>query len=421
MCHWRTKTAMAILTVLAVTAVVIVFRHARETSQAPQASPRQEPSSTGVDDAPAPRQAADELTPEDIETAHALLAESVRERTSDAAGLLPPTKAEAQRALMNDPEAQWAAIEKVEDLFLAAFDALENYREVREQLVGEIAEEYGPVTAGRVPALVDEAAGMEERFWLEGDFTKLASFDYIYRARALLELCVEADPYSEDALRGLSQVIQSGWPSLRTTYGPQVYVENIRRAKDVYVVLHQLWQNCLSKREAKDFWDIAYAYDFMIATQLVQWCERDLETLYELNETPLENRIHYDGDAPRASDDLASISERIEAAQWVSRLAARKGGYWKTYEDTFDSLASDLLDFGELPSVRFITDTTWYDSLEEKYRRSWWRGTSFVGHPDRASSLMPMHIAGELSEQMFEAMRKGDRKKVQEIRQKLGP
>lgn len=420
--HWRTKAVLGVLAILAVTAVVMVLRRAPQTSPTPPASPQQEPSRTGVDDAAAP-QAPDDLTTEDVDAEDALLAEAVRERTSDAAGLLPQTKPEAKRDLMNDPEAKQAAISKVNDLFLSAFEQLEDYDDARERLVGEITEEYGPVTADSAPALVDEAAGLAEQFWLEGDFTNLESFDHIYRARALLELCVEADPYSEDALRALSQVVRSGWPSLPRTDQAKVYVENIRRAKDLYVVLNQLWQNCLSKREATDFRDIAYAYDLMIAPQEVRRYERDIESFYKRTETPLEDRISHDGDAPRASDDLIGNSERIKAAQWASKLAGQKGGYWKTYEETFDYLAKDLLESGSeiMPYVRFVRDTTWYDSLEEKYRRSMRRGASFVGHPDRAASLMPQHISGELSEKMFETMKRGDRTKYQEIRKKLGP
>ena len=66
-----------------------------------------------------------------------------------------------------------------------------------------------------------------------------------------------------------------------------------------------------------------------------------------------------------------------------------------------------------MPYVRFVTDTTMYDSLEEQYRRSMRRGASFVGHPDRAASLMPQHIHAELSEKMFEALKSGDREKAQ--------
>ena len=90
--------------------------------------------------------------------------------------------------------------------------ALPSYGVVKEKLKEELLASLGPISEDRLAELVAEARALEERFWQDGDFENVQAFEHIYRARAILEVCLEAAPTDEGALRAICDVIPAGWP-----------------------------------------------------------------------------------------------------------------------------------------------------------------------------------------------------------------
>lgn len=262
--------------------------------------------------------------------------------------------------------------------------ALPSYGVVKEKLKEELLASLGTISEGRLAELVAEAIALEERFWQDGDFENVQAFEHIYRARAILELCLEAAPTDEGALRAICDVISSGWPrpiydgedkALRWLYWQHKY--------DLLAPMYTLWKEHLSKKPAQTDRDMYFAGDLLLTTYT-----RDAEKALYLDEFHRQN--------PNPSTQLVQLvndgfpdERRLEIAKWALEGVRAKGGSWeKFYADYFESwIAAD--DKGKVkPEMGFVRDQTDYPNLVERFRVVIGRGYSFVGQETREDNLV---------------------------------
>lgn len=214
--------------------------------------------------------------------------------------------------------------------------------------------------------------------------------DIIYEARALLGLILDADPKHEGALRQLCEVIQAGWPCIKTWSDDRetIAFEYWQRRYDLFIPMRTLWKEHLSKRPAATPEDMNYAYDLVTFAWTLDDEKRKsdaLEAFEKLN--------------PNPSVELAQlvrngwpIDDKLAIARWARDGAATIGGRWTFYSTYFDAcikwLESGADERGYVLSAYFVTQGG-EPGIIENLRFTSGRGRSFVGPETRRESLVP--------------------------------
>ena len=267
------------------------------------------------------------------------------------------------------------------------WSTLPAYAETEAFLKEKVRQEYGDITTAMVPELVARSSVLKEQFWDAGDFNSPASFQAIYEARAMLELCLKVAPNDEKALRELCDVIMSGWPAVHVD-GASAEVErrSMEGRNTIYAPLKRLWEEHISKKEEVSFDDLLLAYDF------VHWASLPAESLGPaLSELRKQNpHIKQEEWMAAATDFLAKGQRRV--AEWALDVCTRRGAEWSYYAEGFRRDLESLDKNGWFAR-------TWPLALPQPYERdlafrfSLGRGESFKGPASWRNTLVPV---GEL-------------------------
>ena len=208
------KTAyLCALTLVAIVAGVLVFRLAwpdngSEVAQGGNGETIEAPSTdVGPEDTAGTQ--TEKVTGDGAAAESDDLTEETEEILEDVAEKVAPKKDPLSHPVGSMLSLRQKAAEKRKKVKLA----LTPYAEKKEELYKKIAAKWD-LTPESVPAMIEAALKLNEEFWQAGDFDDVASFDYIYEARAILETCLEVDPQSEKALWAAVEVAEAGWPMI---------------------------------------------------------------------------------------------------------------------------------------------------------------------------------------------------------------
>lgn len=271
------------------------------------------------------------------------------------------------------------------------------YSEIRDALKAEILAAEGEITKEATPGLVARAEELKETFWEMGDFDDISSFDHIYEARAVLELCLEADPKDEGALRQLVEVLQSGWPYLLTPKEimrldgksdtadeKKLYERNFEGFYGSYEPLWTLWETHVSRRADPTLDDLAVACALIRSGMPSEAYERVTEEVLKKNpdatkEEIIEARMGF------------SKGRQMRVLEWALDASQRKGAQWDVYgkilrrgQEKIQS-AEYLSSFAVPVRIPLRADSVKY----------WGRDHIFEGPRERRESLVPLHEAWE--------------------------
>lgn len=271
------------------------------------------------------------------------------------------------------------------------------YSEIRDTLKAEILAAEGQIAKEAIPGLVAHAEELEETFWEMGDFDDISSFDHIYRARAVLELCLEVDPEDERALRQLVEVLQSGWPYLLTpkeimrydgksdtSDEKKLYERNFEGYNESYGPLWTLWETHVSRKAEPTLDDLAVACALMRIGMPAEMYEAVTNEVLEKNPDAtkkeiIEARMGF------------SKGRQMRVLEWALNASRRKGAQWDVYgkilrrgQEKIQS-AEYLSSFAVPVRIPLRADSVKY----------WGRAHIFEGPRERRERLVPLHEAWE--------------------------
>jgi len=236
----------------------------------------------------------------------------------EAEGSQDDAEAELKAALRRrQMEEHVSLLEHLVEQETKMYSTLPSYHAVRERLIEELRAEYTAAEIQDTALLINNARELEKAFWGNGDYEELANLDFLYRARALLELALEGDPANEEALRGLCEVIQAGWrvvvpePKQKGTE-PVMLLERQRRY-DVFIPMYNLWEKHLSQEPATTLEDVAFAYDLMVTTwpkYEIEDREAFMKTFRERNPNPSPELVDY-------IENGIPVEKRLSVAKWA--------------------------------------------------------------------------------------------------------
>jgi len=282
-------------------------------------------------------------------------------------------------------DARFATIQKY-------FTEVPLYGQIESGIKEALLAEYGPITAAKVPTLLNNAITLKEAFWGNGDFDHLENFDVICKSRALLELSLEADPSNEAVLTELIDVLLSGWPkTLSMEYDSErLDFAHLQHKYDIRVAIERLWTEHVSKRDAATPQDMAYALDLLV------YCWTDAEELrkYEsmaknLGLQPREGFLGVLRKSVTSRQDLTIV-------EWAIAHAEKMGSEGRFYRRMFcpmiDQIANGQRPIAYNTGHTVMKDTTSYSDYADEIRFSG-TGSSFMGPAKRKERLEPYHIS----------------------------
>lgn len=261
---------------------------------------------------------------------------------------------------------------------------LPSYHSVKEQLIEKLRAKYAGAVTNGIATLLEDAGTLGKTFWKNGDYRKLSNLDLMYEARALLELALEIDPNSEQALRQLCEVIQTGWPIVvpdadQKGTQPVMMLEHQRRY-DLFIATWRLWEEHLSKRPASSPEDIAYAYDLMLWTRPkheIDDREAFIDAFNKRNPNPSPELTAY-------MEDGIPIEKRLAVARWALAGARQPESPISEWTGTLEETIS-ALESGSKASIRHAMKPFFWDevTLGDNTRYIWGRTFSFHGPQER--------------------------------------
>ncbi len=274
-------------------------------------------------------------------------------------------------------------LEEMLDKRRNVYAQMEPYYTVRQRIKDELRKTYGQITEDNIASCLDDVRGFRSLFWSAGDFDNVDSFDAIYGARALLEICLEDQPDNEHALRAMVEVLQSGWPRMPTGVEKEGFFERWPVKAELQNYLWRLWDKHISKKQDVSEMDLCYTADLI---GWPTWSSRSPEELISmLNEDKShsdEFKSHFKalvGSAPLDDEKRGLI------AKWAIGACVRKG--WQDHERQF-RLHLDSIEQSTFPpfDMYFFASVTG-ESKEQEHRFTSMRGQSFLGPDSRVKHL----------------------------------
>ena len=212
------------------------------------------------------------------------------------------------------------------------------YADEKDSIQSDIIAAEGEITPEKIPALVELALGLSETFWEKGDFDDAANLDGIYRARAILDLCLEADPDSEEAMWAMIEVAESGWPHFmgsadHARFRNSPDAEDVRELFDrsyegwhlAQDVTWQLWEKHVQKKTDPSRDDLAVAtYLLLQGRPMQKFYKPFVDELRRENPDISQEEI-------RAARDALRRETTLEIADWIVKASDNKGGEWDIY------------------------------------------------------------------------------------------
>ena len=168
---------------------------------------------------------------------------------------------DAVRSLLQDE-----MVLKIVETRVAAIEQIGIYHLIRDEVRAKVLAEYGAVTLDTIAEFLKVATKIEEKFWAEGGFESRAALAELYEARALLEMCLEADPGNEPVHREYIDVLWAGWPVGHNRLQGGTAHEGLwlwRHRYDLYEAILPLWEDYLAKCETLPREDFGYATDLL--------------------------------------------------------------------------------------------------------------------------------------------------------------
>lgn len=323
----RKLTVIALIALPAV-AVVIMFllngSEPRESAALETAEPATEtPSQT------------DEAVPADPVDDDIISAEIMKETLDDAVDMAIKVS-EEEMAAQRKKERKAARIAEYARRRETA-KQLTAYRDLEKDLKERILAEFGEVTPENVGTLVERARQLEQAFWNSGDFDNVGAFDHINEARAILELCLEAEATNETALRAMVQVISSGWPNLFHNYDPEldrtIYGRSSERNAILYKCLWTLWEHHIRDKVNPTFEDLCVVDNLSYASLPYSEYKPVLEEFRRENPDVEGKSL---GEAIKAARESVQKERAVEAINWMIETSERLGGDWLFYRRSMD-------------------------------------------------------------------------------------
>jgi len=275
---------------------------------------------------------------------------------------------------------------RTEQFFMAA----PLYQDVEAQVKEKMIAEFGPVTVEAVPDLMERSIAFKEEFWSNGDFDHLENFDVICKSRALLEICLDADPENEKVLRELIDVLHSGWPkAVSTEYASdKLRFAHYMHKYDLAIALERLYSEHLSRRDTATVRELTYVFD------LVTYCWRSPDEPGKFE--PLLNHFVTAPSERIKEYGLPDVSNKvgIAAAEWAVSCAEKEGPAWERYAGIFRPMIEEMKK-GERPSLAHFRTMLMGRprcTMDPTAVRLTGRGRSFLGPAAVAEVLEPYHV-----------------------------
>lgn len=261
------------------------------------------------------------------------------------------------------------------------------YSQVEASLKEEIREENSGISEEKIGDLLTQAAQSKEEFWEKGDFDNISSFDSIYRARATLELCLEADPTNAEALRQLVEVLMSGWPMVISAPNDKKLMEEAKANNfALHAPLWTLWEQHISKADEVSFEDFERALDLIIVAVPREVFDAYAADYRERNPSASDKVV---GEAALA----AGRGRRLEVADWALEVCQRKGLEWDVYARPLQAARDSMIATPRAAYFYTITSVAapGGDHMEETMKYRLGRFNSFRGPKSRAARIVPYH------------------------------
>lgn len=399
------KGATLFAAVAVLIGLVLLFRGGPEATPDPQRDvvpPQPEEVQLVVEDQPLEGLSDEELeaaiTKFDILENPEKLSDEELEAAVRRADMLPRDTA------VNDPEL-WTAVMELKGLLVKRrWTALLNqrdpfmdrstaYRLEAPELKSALRSERGEISKDDIGGIVAEATLLEEEFWSAGDFDAAESFDYIVKARALLEMCNDVDPDNEAALRQLCETLQAGWPMTvgdETTDpdGQRTLAHIFQRKYELYIPMYRLWKTHIANKPEATLADLSFAYDIVYGSRLDESRKKDIiARLREINPDPSERMSAF-------LEEGIPQDEKLAVAQWALKACQEGGEELRASAAAFQEYI-EAARSGRTPKP--TAATFFYDPSEvDAAKYGFGRGASFQGPQERADQLIPAHTPRKL-------------------------